>query len=89
MEEVNVDSMEGSLEISAKDEDYESGGDSAYATIQVNPCIFWVFDDYPVLNSFLKEVPCTDGKILYFKDFGWKFSEAGDEQSHENGTPNG
>ena len=36
MGEVNADSMDKRLEISTKDEDYESGGDSAYATIQVN-----------------------------------------------------
>ena len=40
MEEMNADSMDGGLEINTKDEDYESGGDSAYATIQVDMCRF-------------------------------------------------
>ena len=40
MEEMNVDPLEGRLDVTTKDEDYESGGDSAYATIQVDLCRF-------------------------------------------------
>ena len=43
MEEVNGDSMDDRIEVNTKDEDFESGGDSAYAAIQV------ILEEYPIL----------------------------------------